>query len=142
MTKVAQFSLVAILIFISALQAIAQQDCNRHVESQGGFSICIPDGWTGRERENQKYKVLFGEPSDSFTPNINFKEETTAVPLSEYVAAGIKKIIATRKSLAQTALNRWASPISLLTRDCEGFGVFFWFHIKVFGFVQFNTTFM
>ena len=104
MSKVAQFFLVAILIFIGARQAAAQRHCNRHVESQGGFSICIPDGWTGRERENQKYKVLFGQPSDSFTPNINFKEEMTAVALSEYVAAGIKNMIATKEKLGADSL--------------------------------------
>lgn len=104
MNKVPQLLLFAILILIAAHHTPAQQLCNRHVESQGGFSMCIPDGWIVRERENQKYQVMYGQRSDGFTPNINFKEEMAAMALSDYVAAGTRNMLATKEKLGADSI--------------------------------------
>lgn len=102
-TKLIQFVLVAFVIFVFAHGAAAQ-NCIRHVEMQGGFSVCIPDSWTVREAQNERYKQLFGQATDGFTPNINFRDETTTTPLSSYVAAGIRNILASTEKLGATSI--------------------------------------
>jgi hypothetical protein len=102
-TKLIQFTLVAFVIFVGA-HGVTAQNCIRHVEMQGGFSVCIPDSWTVREEQNEKYKQIVGQPSDGFTPNINFREETTTMSLSSYVAAGVKNILASTEKLGATSI--------------------------------------
>jgi hypothetical protein len=103
-TKLIQFVLVAFVIFAVA-HGVAAQNCVRHVEMQGGFSVCIPDSWTVRDAvQNEKYKQLFGQATDGFMPNINFREEITTTPLSSYVAAGVRNILASTEKLGATSI--------------------------------------
>jgi hypothetical protein len=102
-TKLIQYWLIAFVIFAVA-QGVAAQNCIRHVEMQGGFSVCIPDSWTVRDAQNEKFKQIFGQATDGFTPNINFREETTTTPLSSYVAAGIRNILASTEKLGATSI--------------------------------------
>lgn len=92
--------LIGVVVVIGARCLFAQPNCNRH----GGFSICIPDGWTSKDRENEKYKYLFGQPTDSFAPNLNFKEEMSTLALSDYVAAGIRNILANKEKIGATSV--------------------------------------
>ena len=101
--KVSVHFAVLTLVLLAAGTGRAQT-CTRHVETQGGFSICVPDGWSVREREGDRYKVLRGPASDSFTPNINFKEEVSTLALREYAAAGIRKILASKESIGADSI--------------------------------------
>lgn len=96
--------LIGVVVVIGARCLSAQPNCNRHVEPQGGFSICIPDGWASREKENEKFKFLFGQPSDDFAPNLNFKEEMSTLALSDYVAAGVRNILANKEKIGATSI--------------------------------------
>jgi len=104
MMKLSRLVLFAGLIFVCAGYAAAQP-CTRHVETQGGFSICLPDGWIVKQQEGEAYKMLFGQPSDGFAPNLNFKEEMSNLELSAYVAAGVKNILASKEQLGATSLD-------------------------------------
>src|SRR5438309_9686932 len=88
-----RFLLLAILLILIGTCATRAQTCNRDVEAEGGFSICVPDGWTVTETTGDKFKALFAPRSDAFTSNINFKEGTSAASLEDYVAAEIKNLI-------------------------------------------------
>ena len=63
-----------ILVLIFALTCVAQEVCKRHTEPEGGFSFCPPDGWRIEQKTGDKYKMVFGTPTNGFTPNINIKE--------------------------------------------------------------------
>ena len=75
------------------LTCFAQGVCRRHREAAGGFSFCLPEGWTAVERPEQKYKIIFGPRGQVFTPNINMKDEVNKAPLADYVAASLKIIL-------------------------------------------------
>lgn len=96
--------LLIICVTLIAARGLAAQNCTRHVEPQGGFSICIPDGWTAQDSQNEKFKMLFGPRVDGFTPNTNFRDEVSTAPLSTYVAAGIKNILASTEKLGATSI--------------------------------------
>ena len=104
MMKLSRLVLFAVLVFAGAAYTSAQP-CTRHVEAQGGFSICLPDGWLVKQQEGETYKMLFGQPSDGFAPNLNFKEEMSNLELSAYVAAGVKNILASKEQLGATSLD-------------------------------------
>ena len=91
------------MILICAIHAAAQP-CTRHVEPAGGFSLCIPEGWTTRESQSTKFKSLFGPQLGGFSPNINFREETTSQSLSQYVSAGVDQILASKESIGVTKI--------------------------------------
>lgn len=103
MIKLNRIVLFAIMIFACAGYTAAQP-CTRHVETPGGFSICLPDGWIVKQQEGEAYKMLFGQPSDGFAPNLNFKEEKSNLELSAYVAAGVKNILASKDQLGTTSM--------------------------------------
>ena len=101
--KLSRVVLFASLIFAAGSYTVAQT-CTRHVESQGGFSICIPDGWVAKERQGETYKMLFGEASDGFAPNLNFKEGMSNLELSDFVAAGTKATLASKEKIGATSI--------------------------------------
>lgn len=105
MAKCIQFLLAASVLFIGAHHSFAQEHCTRHVEQQGGFSICLPDGWDVRERPNQKYRVLFGPVSDSFAPNVNFKDQISTLALQDYVTSETKNILARKADLGMDSID-------------------------------------
>lgn len=102
--KLSRFILFASLLFAGALSALAQP-CTRHTEAQGGFSICIPDGWAAKAQQGEGFQMLYGQPADGFTPNLNFKEEMSNLELSDYVAAGVKNILASKEKIGATSID-------------------------------------
>ena len=103
MKKLSRLVLFASLI-LAGTGHISAQSCTRHSEPQGGFSICIPDSWTVTAREGQKYQGLFSPATEGFTPNMNFKEEMSTLPLSEYVASSARQILAAKEKLGATSI--------------------------------------
>jgi len=83
-----------ILVLTFALTCVAQEVCKRHTEPEGGFSFCPPDGWRIEQKTGDKYKMVFGTPTNGFTPNINIREGESAAPLADYVAANIAYLLA------------------------------------------------
>jgi hypothetical protein len=98
------FLLIAIAICCS--HRLVAQSCTRHVEAQGGFSICIPDGWTAQTRDNEKYHMLFAPATENFAPNINFKDQQTTATLSDYVAASVQLILLSKEKLGADSVER------------------------------------
>lgn len=80
-------------VFLLTVMSRAQDSCQRHVETGGGFSICIPVGWEVQEKEGQKFKLLFGTRGQYFTPNINFKDQHDTRLLSDYATAAIDYVL-------------------------------------------------
>lgn len=85
--------LVVSMILPGACSVAGQETCKRHVESQGGFSICIPYGWTVEVQEGQKYKQLFAPAAEQLTPNINFKDDTDSRSVDDYATVSVKYIL-------------------------------------------------
>ncbi|HKP38102.1 MAG TPA: hypothetical protein VJT71_14690 [Pyrinomonadaceae bacterium] len=102
-SKLARFVL-ATVVLVAAVQYLAAQNCNRHVEPVGRFSLCLPDDWIVRERPGDKFKGLFGTRLDDFTPNINFRDETTSMALSDYTAASVRHILASKEKIGATSI--------------------------------------
>ena len=98
----AHFALLVLVLFAAATGAA--QTCTRHVEPQGGFSICLPDDWSVRDRADDKYKVLRGPASDNFVPNINFKEEASSLSLNDYVASSIRQVLANKERIGADSI--------------------------------------
>lgn len=88
----------------------AQEVCKRNLEPQGGFSLCVPDGWTVSEREGEKYKLFFAPAAERFTANINMKDVVSARALGEYATASIDHIL---KNYTQIGI----TSVKALTRD-------------------------
>jgi hypothetical protein len=100
-----QFRIVSIAAVILACAAYtAAQPCTRHEEPDGGFSICIPEGWTVRETPTSKFKSLFAPKLDGFSPNINFRQELTSKTLTDYVSAGVALVMATKEKIGLTSI--------------------------------------
>jgi hypothetical protein len=93
MNKMRTVLIVVLLILPGAWNVAAQETCKRQVETQGGFSICIPYGWTVKVQEGQKYKALFAPAAEQFTPNINFKDDTDSRSLDDYATVSVKYIL-------------------------------------------------
>lgn len=92
MTYLRKFSTIFMLLAFTAL-SVAAQDCKRHAEPTGLFSFCFPEGWTAEARQNEPFKMLFAPRGETFTANINVKDEATQTPLSTYVGNSIRLII-------------------------------------------------
>jgi len=88
----------------------AQEVCKRNLEPQGGFSLCVPDGWTVSEKEGEKYKLFFAPAAERFTANINMKDGVSAMALGDYATAGVDHIL---KNYTQFG----ATSVKALTRD-------------------------
>jgi hypothetical protein len=83
----------AVVILTFAITVAAQANCSRHVETAGGFSYCPPEGWIEQKKAEEKYSQFFGPDQEGFTANLNIKDETSAAPLTDLVAASIKQIL-------------------------------------------------
>jgi hypothetical protein len=59
---------IFLLIFFGA--SAAQEKQERYSEVAGGFSFIVPPGWKISESPSGKYKVVYGQRADDFTPNI------------------------------------------------------------------------
>lgn len=102
------FLIVAAAILVFSLNCPAQEHsretCERHLEPEGGFSFCVPEGWTIQEREGNKYKMVFAPRATNFTPNINVKDETSTYQLDDYVTASIQTILNNREKIGATSI--------------------------------------
>lgn len=98
------FLFATLFVILLSLGAFAQTPCKRHTEPVGGFSFCPPEGWIIAEREGQKYKIIHQARSETFTPNINVKDETTNYSLADYVAASIKMITTNYADIGATSV--------------------------------------
>jgi hypothetical protein len=91
-------SMIRSLLFVGILlcaasSAFAQGVCKRNVEPEGGFSLCVPDGWTAEVQEGQKYRILYAPRAERFTANINMKDDASEVALEDYVTANVDYIV-------------------------------------------------
>jgi hypothetical protein len=109
MSMIRNLALLGMLL-LGASSTVAQEACKRNIEPQGGFSLCVPDGWTASEKEGQKYKFLFAPTAATFTANINMKDEMSASPVEEYATNNADYIL---KNYMQFG----ASGVKALTRD-------------------------
>lgn len=100
-------SLLLLSILLSGASGVAAQEvCKRNLEPQGGFSLCVPDGWTVTDREGEKYKLFFAPAGERFTANINMKDAASTMELEEYAAASSDYILKNFTQYAVKALTR------------------------------------
>ena len=104
MTIIKRTVTVLALLLIAAAVASAQETCKRDVEPQGGFSLCVPDGWSVETKENQKFKMLFAPAAETFTANINMKDDDSSQALTGYVDASIKEILSNPPAISATSI--------------------------------------
>ena len=101
-------SRILTILFISlsfTLVSKAAETGTRHVESAGGFSFCPPKAWVMREFPGIKYQLATGQASDGFASNINVVDESSDMPLKDYVKATVTtlaKVLKGFKHLGQT----------------------------------------
>ena len=98
------------LLVLGASSTVAQEVCKRNIEPQGGFSFCVPGGWTAEEKEGQKYKLVFAPAAERFTANINMKDDMSTIPLEDYATISVDYIL---KNYAQFG----ATAVKALTRE-------------------------
>ena len=67
----------------------ARLNAVRLSEPAGGFSYLPPAGWKIRTFPGLKYKISYTTPAQGFAPNISVVDETSALPLKDYVRAGM-----------------------------------------------------
>lgn len=99
-----RLSVVVLVVCALAQSGTAQGVCNRHVEKEGGFSFCVPAGWSVVERPEHKYKIVFAPRSAVFTANINLRDELNNATLDKYVAASLKLILSNYKETGATSV--------------------------------------
>jgi len=92
--KVIRRSLVVLgLSLIAISSGLAQETCKRDVEPQGGFSLCVPEGWSVETKPDQKFKLFFAPAAETFTANINLKDDASSASLTSYVGDSIKLVL-------------------------------------------------
>jgi hypothetical protein len=93
--------LTSLLLLLSASAfAVAQDKQERYVESAGGFSFDIPDGWSiSGVLMNEQYRVVSGVRSNSYTPTISANDEAFKGNLKDYVARAQRSLAASSKRL-------------------------------------------
>ena len=98
------FALAAAVVLLLTGINQAQDSCQRHVETGGGFSICVPLGWKVEAREGQKFKLVFGPPGQRFTPNLNFRDHNDSTLIDDYATAGIDYLLEHYKDVGADSL--------------------------------------
>ncbi|HEY0405581.1 MAG TPA: hypothetical protein VGC89_07620 [Pyrinomonadaceae bacterium] len=93
-----------VLLLALALCGFAQGVCQRHSEPLGGYSMCVPPGWSVEEREGQAFKMFFAPRDETFTANINVKEDTNAALLPAYAEASIKYVLGHYAEIGATSI--------------------------------------
>jgi hypothetical protein len=92
-------------VLAASLNCFAQESpCQRVTESGGGFSMCLPDGWTVQTKDDQKYNMMFAPRGDTFTSNINFKDEANSSPLADYVTVSGKYVLDNAEKIGATSI--------------------------------------
>lgn len=89
--------LILFLLSTFALTAVAQDKSERYIDMKAGFSFDIPEGWHAYEMPNAKYKVVFGQRENGFTPNITVEDDSCLCTLTEYVDLAQRRLEAGAK---------------------------------------------
>lgn len=118
-----------LLLGVSSTEA--QEVCKRDVEPQGGFSLCVPDGWIVSQKEGEKYKILTAAPAEVSTANINMQDEMSGMPLKEYSSSAVDYILKNYVQLGLTAVRVLAQ--DSFTSKSGLTGIRFAFHVEAKG---------
>jgi hypothetical protein len=102
MKFITRILVVLALLLLAVSSGLAQETCKRDVDQ--GVSLCVPDGWSVEAQKDQKFKQLFAPTAETFTANINLRDDTSSVLLTSYVAAQIKQILSNPPSLGATSI--------------------------------------
>jgi hypothetical protein len=90
------------LLLIAISGGLAQETCKRDVEP--GFSVCVPDGWSVEAKPDEKFKAFFAPKAETFTANINLRDDTSTAALTSYVGQSIKTILSNPPSISATSI--------------------------------------
>jgi hypothetical protein len=102
--------LFSLCLAFLAVPGFAQKDCVKYVDTTGGFSFCVPEGWTLTVQPGQKFKVVMGPASQFFVANINIQVNKNTTELRSYADAGIKAYLASKSPIG-------AQNLTLLSRS-------------------------
>ena len=92
MKLITKTAAVLTLVLAGVTLGQAQETWQRNVESQGGFSLCVPEGWSVEAQKGDKFKMLIAPHSDTFTANINVKKADSSLPSVSFLMASIKDV--------------------------------------------------
>ena len=122
----------AVLILTFAITCAAQANCARHIETAGGLSFCPPEGWIEQKKAEEKYSQFFGPEQEGLTANLNIKDETNAIPLTDLVAATIKELVlpANAEKMGVTSVSLMNQSEFITTSSLRGFKVVFRVELK------------
>lgn len=95
---------VLALLLVAVAGGLAQEPCKRNIEPQGGFSLCVPEGWSIETKADQKFKLLFAPAAETFTASINTKDDESSASLISYVGASIKVILANPPTIGAASI--------------------------------------
>lgn len=109
--------------FLLSLTCFAQNECKRNVEPAGGFSYCMPDSWMVKEKEGEKYKIIYGPTGDNFRPNINVKDDVNALLLTDYTTASVKYVLAHYQEIGATGMKVLSQDDFITTTAMHGIKV-------------------
>jgi len=90
------------LLFSGVVFVAAQEPCNRSLEPEGGFSLCVPEGWEVTKKEGEKYKLYFAPAGERFTANINIKVGESTLALDDYATASVDHILKNFRTFGPT----------------------------------------
>jgi hypothetical protein len=101
--KLSRKSLAVLGLSLIAISSVgAQEICKRDVEP--GFSLCVPDGWSVETQPDQKLKSFFAPKAETFTANINLRDDPSTASLISYVGQSIKTILSNPPTIAATSI--------------------------------------
>ena len=122
----------AILLALTLVSLVAgQEKSETYSEPAAGFSFVIPQGWTMQDIPDKKYKQIFGEKANDFTPNIHILDEDFNGPLEVYAEKGQKYAESSYKQMgfdkitkiSQTAFTTKSGQSGIkLTNEIEAYG--------------------
>ena len=102
MNKIRTVLLVVSAVLLGAWSVAAQETCKRDVEP--GFSLCVPEGWSVETSPDQKLKQFYAPRAETFTANINLRDDPSTASLISYVGQSIKTILSNPPTIAATSI--------------------------------------
>lgn len=85
---------IAAFLLLAFAADVSAQSCERHTEPSGGFSMCLPDGWTKVLREGRKFHNLLAPLSGPFRANINFRDGVANSSAAKYMEDAFSALVA------------------------------------------------
>ncbi|MDR1219678.1 MAG: hypothetical protein LBK73_08735 [Treponema sp.] len=64
----------------------------RYFENEGDFSICPPNGWTVVNFPGLKYKIIYTNAINGFSPNITIADEEYSASLTDYMKLSVENL--------------------------------------------------